>query len=556
MENTHNKRSIVKGAMILGVATLLSKIIGLLYRVPLTNILGDEGNALYSSAFQIYVILITLSAVAFPSAISKLVSERIAVGAYKDAHRVYKIAVIYTGVLGAILSISLWFGADWIAINILRATDATLAANTALAVRSLAPTIFVVSILAVMRGYFQGLNSMASSAISQVIEQVFNAVFSVVLAYALLPRGIQVAVVGSTLGTGIGAISGLIFLVCAYMIIHPRIKHKIEKSSAYEYESTRTILKKILNTAIPIVIGSSVFAIMTTIDFAMLREGLPKSIDYLMQNNMLNVLPISVVSGQDTAAIVERLVGQYGGKYLTLINVPVGLILTLAMAATPAIAASMAVGDYKDVRRKTKMVLKVGSLFAAPAAVGLALFAQPILSLLFSSYPDGGELLAHGSVAIIFITIAQLTTGILQGMGKQHIPTINAAIACVIKVVLNFILISIPRVNIYGIVYSTTICYIVYAFLNVKALKKYLNIRFRWGVLLVRPLICSVVMGAVSYGVYAVLMLVTPRPKLWVVVIIPFAALVYGMVGIFSGTITKKDLASMPGGNKLSRFIR
>lgn len=556
MENTNNKRSIVKGAMILGVATLLSKIIGLIYRVPLTNILGDEGNALYGSAFQIYIILITLSAVAFPSAISKLVSERIAVGAYKDAHRVYKIAVIYTGILGAILSAMLWFGADWIAINILRVAEPTLAANTALAVKSLAPTIFIVSILAVMRGYFQGLNSMASSAISQVIEQVFNAVFSVVLAYALLPRGIQVAVVGSTLGTGIGAASGLIFLICAYMIVHPRIKQKIEKSSGYAYESTGTILKKILVTAIPIVIGSSVFAIMTTIDFAMLREGLPKSIDYLSKNNLLHLLPMSNINGQDTALIIENLVGQYSGKYLTLVNVPVGLILTLAMAATPAIAASMAIGDYKDVRKKTKMVLKVGNLFAAPAAVGLALFAKPILALLFSGYPDGGELLAHGAIAIVFITIAQLTTGILQGMGKQHIPTINATIACIIKVILNFILISIPRVNIYGIIYSTTICYMVYAFFNVKALKKHLNINFRWGLILVRPLICAAVMGAVSYGVYALLMLVYPSPKLWVVVIIPFAGIVYGAVGILSGTITKKDLASVPGGNKLYRFIR
>ncbi|MGL4735932.1 MAG: putative polysaccharide biosynthesis protein [Cellulosilyticaceae bacterium] len=592
MKRKVTKQSVMKGAMILAIASVLSKIIGMLYTIPLTQTLGDEGNAIYGDAFNVYIILITISAVGVPSAISKLVSERVAVGAYKDANRVFKIAMAYTGILGVVLSLVLWFGAEQISLLM---TDSTL---RTMPLKALAPTVVVVSLMAVIRGYFQGMNTMTPTAISQVIEQIFNAAFSIILANMLIKNGIQAAATGSTLGTGIGAVAGFLVLFFVYYRMQPGIKRKIRRSAEYEYQSSRQILKIILVTVIPIVVSTCIFSIMTTIDTTMLYYWLPDSLNKLQQKDMLDILTVTnldpyytsemgytmiqgsldtvkmhmwqpdvvaILKNQDpihlaglteihllkTESLTNAIVGQFTGKYLKLINVPVALILTMSMAATPAIAAAMARGEVKDARRKIKMILRVGMLIGAPAAVGLTVFGIPIVKLLYRDVSDGGELLVLGSAVIIFITIAQLTTGALQGMGKQHIPTINAAIACGIKVILNIFLLKIPSLHIYGVVISTTICYIIFAWLNIRYLKQTIHIKFNWRILLVKPVICSAVMGGVSYAGYKLLSMLFGSQNLALLLIIPIAVGVYGLVGLATGTITKSAIAYFPGGKRL-----
>lgn len=584
MEKDTAKQGIIKGAMILATATFISKIVGMLYRIPVTNILGDEGNAIYGQAYNVYIVLLTLSAVGIPSAISRLISERIAVGAYKDAQRVYKVALIYSTILATILGVFMWSGAEFISQVMVRDNSLTMP------LKALSPTIVIVTIMAVMRGYFQGMNNMAPSGISQVIEQVFNAIFSVVLAYVFIGRGITEAATGSTLGTGIGALAGLIFMIFVYYMINGNMKKRIQNSKEYTYQSNTTILKQILWTTVPIVLSTSVFSLMMNVDSFMLARMLPKSIDYLWQNNLIHTLPITDVmqfvkphilieptvlnlppnaiayaQGNNlltavwsispmqiqTANITNSLVGQYFGKYFTLVNVPVSLILTMGTAAIPAIAMGMSVGNIKEVRVKTRMILKIGMLLALPATVGIALFAKPIMALIFSSQPDGGELLAYGAISILFITVAQLTTGVLQGMGKQQIPTIHATIACIIKVILNIVLLSIPGLHIYAVIHSTTICYFIYAVLNVYYLKKQLEMKFNWRKILIRPAVASVIMGIIAYGIYNVLCMWQARPSLWLLVVIPVAGIIYGIVGILIGAITTKDLANIPGGKKI-----
>lgn len=589
MEKETAKQGIIKGAMILAAASFISKIVGMLYRIPVTNILGDAGNGIYSQAYNIYAMLLTLSAVGIPSAISKLVSERIAVGAYRDAQRVYKIAMVYSTAIATVLAIGMWMGAELISQAMVK--DASLM----MPIKALAPTIVVVTIMAVMRGYFQGMSNMAPSGISQVIEQVVNAIFSVVLAYLFIGRGIEAAATGSTVGTGLGALAGLLFMVFVYYLINGQIKKRIKNSTEYTYQSSSKILKLILITTIPIVISTSVFSLMTNIDSFMLARMLPNSIEYLQSHSLLETLPItnvmqvgtqltqktmpfflepnqvalnyvghkglmatsltgleaSIQTFLQSTEITKILVGQYFGKYFTLVNVPVSLILTMGTAAIPAISMAMSVGDIKEIKKKTRMILKIGMLLAVPSAIGLALFGKPIMAVIFASEPDGGELLAYGAVSIIFITIAQLTTGVLQGMGKQQIPTIHAIIACIVKVIFNVILLSIPTLHIYAVIHSTTLCYMIYAFLNVFYLKRHLDMKFNWRALLVKPLISAGIMGAVSYGIYSLLCLWMPKDRLWLMLVIPLAVLIYGVVGLVTGTITKRDLENVPGGKKI-----
>ncbi|MGL6175039.1 MAG: putative polysaccharide biosynthesis protein [Cellulosilyticaceae bacterium] len=589
MEKDTAKQGIIKGAMILAAATFISKIVGMLYRIPVTNILGDTGNAIYGQAYNVYIVLLTLSAVGIPSAISRLVSERIAVGAYRDAQRVYKVALIYSTMLATILGIFMWSGAEIISQVMVRDTSLTMP------LKALSPTIVIVTIMAVMRGYFQGMNNMAPSGISQVIEQVFNAIFSVVLAYVFIGRGITEAATGSTLGTGVGALAGLIFMIFVYYMINGKMKKRIQKSKDYTYQSNKTILKQILWTTIPIVLSTSVFSLMMNVDSFMLARMLPQSVDYLWQNDLIHTLPItnvmqfvkphmlieqtflqlppnaiayaqgnnlltavwSIAPMQiEVGNIATSLVGQYFGKYFTLVNVPVSLILTMGTAAIPAIAMGMSVGNIKEVRVKTRMILKIGMLLAMPSAVGIALFAKPIMALIFSSQPDGGELLAYGAISILFITVAQLTTGVLQGMGKQQIPTIHATIACIVKVVLNVILLSIPGMHIYAVIHSTTLCYLIYAVLNVYYLKKQLEMKFNWRKLFIKPALAAGIMGIVAYGIYSVLCMWQSKPSLWLLVVIPVAGIIYGIVGILIGAITTRDLENIPGGKKIINHLK
>ncbi|WP_069997395.1 putative polysaccharide biosynthesis protein [Cellulosilyticum sp. I15G10I2] len=548
MESKTNGQSIVKGAMILGIGVFLSRVIGLLYRIPITNILGDEGNGLYGLAFQVYSVILTFTAIAMPNALSKLIAEREAMNAYKDAHRVYKVAMLYSVAFAAVLAIGMWFGADWIAEVLFPKK------NVGMPIRALAPTVIVATIIAVMRGYFQGQNNMTPTAVSQIIEQIFNVVFSVLLAYLFLSHDLIVAVTGSTLGTGIGAIAGLITLMTVYMWMRPNLKKKLRYSNDYQYENSGTILKQILVMMIPVVVSTSVFSIMGLIDQSMITRNLPASIAYLKENSLLHVVPVPRIDTLSIDEIVTQLLGQFSVKYFALLNVPISLIIQLGGAAIPAIAASMAVHNYKDVRKKIKLIFKVGLLIGAPSTVALILFANPIIGLLFAEV-TGDKLLASGAIGIIFITLAQLSAGVLQGMGKPNIPTFNAVIACIIKIIVNWIVLAVPTLHIYGVIHSTTLCYLIYAILNINYLKRYLSIQFNWHKLLIKPMISASIMGLLAYGIYNGLMIILPSSKLWTIVIIPVAMVIYLFTGIATRTITKKDLLYIPGGKKLIKFL-
>lgn len=551
MEN--NKQTgahVLKGAMILSSAVFISKVIGILYRIPLTGAIGNSGNGIFGPSFQVYMVMLTLSSVALPTAISKMVSERRAIGAYKDAHQVYKVAMIYSALMGAILSILLWFGADFIASFFFKIPEA---ANS---MRSLVPAVFFVSIIAVMRGYFQGMSFMTPTALSQVIEQLVNAIVCITLAYTFIHKSLQAAITGASFGTSAGAFVSLLVLVSIYYMVKPNLYKRINKSTVSTHETNKEILKKLLIMSVPIMISSSVFSIMGLIDYSMMYNILPGTIAKLSESGQLATLPISDPQVLlDQKEIVSSLAGQFSAKYTPLINLPVNLILTLGMAVIPAISAATAKKDFKEVRLKTNMVLKIGMLIAVPASIGLMVFGEQVVKFLFSSSPDGGQLLAYGSISIIFITLAQITTGVLQGMGKQSIPTIHAAIACAVKVVANLILLSRPSMHIYGVVHSTTICYFVYALLNVTYLVRTIHIKISLKKLVIKPLFVASIMGIISAVLFHLSVNMWGHANLMMLILIPIAILIYGFLGLITRTITIKDLENIPGGNKIIRFL-
>lgn len=535
MTTSIKSTGIIKGALILGIAMFLSKIIGFLYRIPITSILGDTGNAIYGVAFNIYVVLLGVSAIGIPGGISKLVAECLAKGTIQDAKKVFRVALFYTGAVSGLLSLGLFVGAEFIAVQLNGMEELILP------LRILSPTIFIASLMAVVRGYFQGMNTMLPTAISQVVEQLFNALFSVVLATYFIQYGVAIAAAGSTIGTGIGALCGFLILILLYKKNDPTNQIPITSTKPL-FKSRREIIYKLLSIIIPVVITTSIFSIFSVIDASMLSNKLPSAVDYLRASGLVETIPVSGAATLSTMEIVTSLIGQYTTKYFTLINIPISLILIVSVSAIPSISKSYALGDRNGLTDKISQILRIGLLLSIPASFGLMIFAKPIMYFMFTKHPDGGELVMHGALTIIFITTAQLSSSILQGMGKQYVPTLFAIIALSVKFILNSILLRIPTLHIYSVIYSTLIAYMVFALLCVYYLKYKVGLNLHLGSLYLYPLLCSIIMSILGLSSFYILNNLFNFPNINLILSIALCILIYGLSGFLSGMLKVEDL--------------
>ncbi|WMI79834.1 putative polysaccharide biosynthesis protein [Anaerotignum sp. MB30-C6] len=535
-ERTKRKGSFVKQAAILATAGILVRFLGFVYRVPLTNMIGDQGNGIYSAGYYIYTFLLILSSAGLPAAISKMVSERIAVKQFRNAHRVFQGALIISGSLGLVFAILMGVFAQQIA-------NWGNVPESYYCILTLSPTIFIVSVMSAFRGYFQGMNTMVPTAISQIVEQVFNAFFSVYLAYVFLSFGVSageknipMGAAGGTAGTGIGALAGLLVVIFSYFLIRPTIVHKVRKCHQPFEEGRRDTAKQLLKTAWPIIAGTAVFSITNLIDMNMVTR--------ILENTGFSHLK------------AVDLYGQLSGKYVTLTTLPVSISTALATAALPSIAASAKLNDYKQVRRKTNLTFRISMIISVPAAVGIGVLGGPIIRMLFPSASDGGALLTVGAVSILFLALCQTATGILQGIGHIKVPVVGAILGAITKVILNYVLIGIPELNVLGAVLSTTACYLVAAVFDVVMLSRLTKTKFDMMGTLFKPMVGATAMGVAALAVYHVIHMIYPSNTVATLLSILFAMAIYGMVMLLIGGITEEDLNSLPMGTKIVGILR
>lgn len=528
--NKDKKGSFIIQASVLAAASLIVRFIGFLYRLPLTELIGDRGNAIYSAGYYIYTFLLILSSAGLPAAISRLVSTRIAKGEYRNAEKIFRVSMIFAGAAGAIGMLVLFFFAEPIA----KMVDSP---NSVYCLQTLAPTLLIVGVMSVYRGYLQGMNIMTPTAVSQIFEQVFNAVFSVYLAWVLVKQSIPLGAAGGTAGTGIGALAGLIVVMIFYNRMKPEIRHnmRIEEKGIYQ-ETTGEAFKKLVVTAFPIIAGTAVFSMTNLIDMKMVMSGL-------------------MSSGAFAEAEAEVLYGQLSGKYVTLTTFPVSISSAMATAAIPNIAMAVTVGNKKEVKRKINTALKLAMIISIPAAVGIGVLGDQILRMLFPSYPEGGVLLKVGAISIAFLSFCQIVTGVLQGIGKIQAPVIGALLGAVVKIALNWILIRIPSINVVGAVISTDVCYLVASIFNVIMLMRYTKTRVNFSGVLIKPTIGSIIMGIGCVIGYKVISLVFGNTISTLLTII-VAVIIYLLVMIFIRGITEEDLLSIPKGRILVRVFK
>lgn len=516
-------------ATILATAGLVARVLGFLYRIPMQNILGVDGTAVYTQGYSLYMLFFVISSAGMPSAISKMVSERVAHKQYNNAYKVLKTALYVAGGLGFLGMLAMYFGANALA-NFLGSQHA------APSMRVLAPAVFITAIMSVYRGYFQGLGNSMPTAISQVIEQFLNAIFSVFLVWIFIDMGIGAAAAGGTAASSLGALAGLVFIFFTYFMNRGLQKSQIEDHKDTEkLESTKSIVKEILTTAFPIVAGIAVFSMTNVIDVRMVT----------------NILQNTGFSYHESLSML----GLLNGQFVVLTTLPVSVATAISITIIPSIAESKSLNEKSVIKEKVTTALRMAMLICIPAAVGLSVMGTQVLALLFPNDPGGGILLQVGAVSIIFLAISQVSTGILQGMNVLRVPIFAAIIGGIIKISLNQAFISQPEINIVGAVIATVFCYFTAASINLYFVRKKTEIKIDFLGIFGKPIFSSIIMGLVCYVTFHAFYLFYPSNNIALFIAICISILTYFTLMIFLGGITRTEINLLPGGSNISRIL-
>ena len=543
-----NKRGasnfLVQG-IILAAAGIIVRIIGMFYRIPLADILGDEGNGYYSSAFSIYSILLIVSSYSLPTAVSKMVAVRLARKEYNNSIKVLKVSLFYGTVVGGLGAAVLWFGADLFANDFLKMP------YTSYALKTLAPTILIIAYLGVFRGYFQGIGTMLPTAISQILEQIVNAVISIYAAAMLFQEGLRsnalygstqysyaFGAAGGTIGTGAGALAGLLFLLFILFSYRPVMKRQSRRDRSGYLETYGGLSAVLIMTVLPIVFSSVAYNISIVVD-----------------NSIYGISMASMGMG---APEIAANWGIYSGKYRLLFNIPVAIANSLASALIPSLSQAVAERNRPQIIRKISMVIRFSMIIAIPSTVGLTVLAGPICNLLFSRSDNVSliKMMIYGSSAVVFFSLSTVTNAVLQGINHMKTPLKNAIISLILHVGILWVMLYPLKMGIYGVLYSNILFALTMCLLNGFSIRRYLNYRQEIKKTFFLPTLAAGIMGAVCYGVYFLVHAVLKHNIPGVLAAVAAAVIVYGVLLLKFQCVDESELNGFPGGRKLAGIAR
>ena len=538
----NQKTTFVKGAAILAVAGLICKLLGVFFRIFAVRIVGEQGMFYYELVYPMYSWLLIISSSGIPTAISRMVAERAAVGNHDGARRVFQRSLLLLLLIGAVTSALMFFGAQWLGESVLDGGD-----GAKYSLMALAPALLFVSLICAFRGYLQGLQRMTGTSISQFAEQVFKLLSGLLLAAWLFHRyenseiRYAAGAAGLLLGVTVSEILALFVIIAFYFHTKGQYPALIKNSNPNE-----PVLGPMLIIAIPITLGASILPIANFLDSVMIKRLL-MGIGFTEEYAKLNYTALCTY-------------------VRSIINLPATLTVGVSMSVVPAIAAARARNDHIGVRNLSVLSMKIAMAIGMPCAVGLSVLAGPIIRLLYSRVtPEAFEIavpLMHvAAFTVIFISLVQTATGALQGAGKHRLPMYFLLIGGLTKVAVNFIFIPMKNVNILGAVFSNLACYGIAGILDTVALLKVTKARINAIDTFLKPAIASALMGAAAWGTQTLL----SKPVLFqtgkmtmipTILAIVVAVAVYAVFTLLLGMFTKEELAYIPGGRKLARFAR
>ncbi len=540
-----NRAGFLMQGSILAIASIISRIIGLIYRIPMTEIIGDAGNDYYGSAFQIYNILLIISSYSLPLAVSKLVSANSSQGRRRNVYRILKCALIFALVSGTAAALILFFGAEYITETIMRTPLSIFAVQT------LIPVLVIVAVLGVMRGFFQGLGTMMPSAVSQILEQLANAVVSIWAAYVLFSYGAKVGAIlgdaenyasaygaaGGTIGTGVGALVAFLFSAFVMAVYLKRYKKKMKKERKENVDSYGAIFRVLLLTIVPVLLSTTIYNCNALLDQAVYKN-------------------IAVLQGYQSSEY-GILNGIYTGKYQVLINVPIAIASALAASSVPAVSAAFTGGKRKEVRMQISLAIRFIMVIAFPSAVGMGVLAGPIMQLLFRDSSDTAALMLQlGSVTILFSSLSTLSNGLLQGINRMKEPIRNALAALVLHLLVLVGLMWFLDWNIYAVVIANAAFGLIMCILNGRSLRRYSGYRQEVKRTFVVPAIASAGMGVVVFLVYRLVMYLIRINAAATIVSILAGIVTYFILLLMFRGVTEKELLRFPKGKLLVSVAR
>ena len=529
---------------ILAMSSLIVRMIGLVYRIPLARIIGDDAYGYYSTAFEFYSLALLLSSYSLPLAVSKLVSARRIAGRHKDARRVLYVGLAFGFAVGAVASVLVYIGADLYG-------KFNKTPQVAIPLRVLAPTIFVFSVMGVIRGYFQGFGNMVPTALSQIIEQIVNAVVSVgaavymVKKYAGTSEQSAYGAAGGTWGTFLGACAAAVTLVIIFLATRKYYVKQLLEDTTKEKERCFTILKVLIMTALPVVISQTVYQLSGTIDVSIFNRTLNgKGIIEETRNTWWGI---------------------YSGKYKLLTNVPVAIASAMGTAIVPNLVALIAKGNAETAKEKIASVVKLNMIIAFPCAFGFISIGGPILRML---YGDGRELSALmmqiGGIAVVFFALSTVTNGVLQGINHMFLPVWHSLIALVIHCGVLAMLLHFTELNAIALVLCNILFALIVCMLNGRSIKRLLGYRQEWRTTFVIPLVSAGLMAAFAnmyfqFHIWILGMAFPDHPGvnnlIACLAAIFLSMFVYFSVLILLRGISRKEIEDMPKGKGIANIL-
>ena len=534
MDDKTSGKHIIKQGTILAAASVISRIIGMLYRSPMAAVIGDKGNGLYSFAFEIYSIALILSSYSMPLAVSKLLSARFAKKEYKNADKIYKFAYIFAIVSGMVMALILFFGAG--TIERLSGHE-----GLALPLKVLAPTVFVVAIAGTIRGFFQSRNTMMPTAVSQLAEQIINAIVSIVAAVILVRFAAnefdkaRYGAAGGTIGTLFGALSSLMFLIFLFVIYKPRMKKHLSHDKVGVTVSNEEVLKLIVATIVPVILSQTVYQSIGVVDGFMFGN---------------------LYKGSDSTALY----GIYSSKYRLMVNVPNAISSALASSMIPSLVSLYTLKNFVEFRARLKTSVKFNMIIAFPCAFGISALSGMIMKLLFPTTDTviSGRMLMYGSVAVLFYALSTVTNAALQGMDRMRLPVRHAAISLLIHIPLMVILLKFTKLGAHALVIGNIIYPLIVCALNWASVARYANYRQEVKTTFIIPLLASSVMWIETFCLSRLMANVLPvnyiTNALITIICIVNACLVYFIMLFVLKGVTREELKEFPMGGRMAKF--
>lgn len=539
------KQNFMHGAAILTVGVVIMKILGAIYKIPLGTILGDYGYGIFLATYNVYNIFFTLSTAGLPVALSRLIAEADANGRVRQEEKTFKAAIFTFSVIGVLFSAVMFFGNEWLASAYLQKPEA------ALSVRAMAPAILLVCLVSAYRGYCQGNGNMIPTTVDEVLEVLFKVISGLLISGLLVRagKGLPEASAGAILGVSIGSVVSL-----SYMLIYKRRNYPAlagpysagvhDPNDVPEDDDVADPMKKIvgdiLRIGIPISLGASIMAILSSLDPGICQSR----------------LEAAGFSAYDAGVLY----GIYA-KVQTLFNLPAAFMTPLTISIVPAVAGAIAAGRREEAAKTSEDAMRIASVISMPMGVGLAVLSYPIVNVLYPNSNEAGPgLLSIMGVTSFFVCIVLMENAILQASGKERLPMYAMVSGSIVKIIINCIIIAIPTVNIYGAPVGTLCGYLWMAVADFIFIRRSLRQSPNLSRVLGKPFLCSVLMGAVALGVYLGASAVMPGSgKLSMAVSmatgIAAAAVVYVFTVVKFRTVTADDMKLIPGGEKLARIL-